>query len=154
MLRFRATDYDQVCRHAEQTYPQECCGILLGEVVEGECCVRSVVSCRNARVDSPHSHYEIDPADLVRIQREARNGGLEIVGFYHSHPDHPAQWSQTDFDQAHWIGCSYVITSVEQGEATATRSFVLSGTTEDDKGFVDEEIIVDEAESWQLKADS
>ncbi len=135
-------------RHAEQTYPQECCGVLLGEIVEDERRVGSVVSCRNARFDSAQNHYEIDPAELVRIQREARERGLEIVGFYHSHPDHLAMWSPTDLEEAHWIGCSYVITSVQQGKATATTSFVLVGTTEDDKAFFDEEIIVDEAESW------
>ena len=53
----------------------------------------------------------------MKIQRQARGLGLDIVGFYHSHPDHPAQWSTTDFAEAHWLGCSYIITSVEQGKA-------------------------------------
>jgi proteasome lid subunit RPN8/RPN11 len=61
----------------------------------------------------------------VRIQREALLAGQDIVGFYHSHPDHPARWSSTDLDEAHWYGCSYVITSVEKGSAVLTNSFLL-----------------------------
>jgi proteasome lid subunit RPN8/RPN11 len=68
--------------------------------------------------------------------------GEDIVGFYHSHPDHPARWSQTDLAEAHWIGCSYVITSVEKGKAVLTNSFELAGTDENDKKFVDEKIDV------------
>jgi proteasome lid subunit RPN8/RPN11 len=71
----------------------------------------------------------------VKIEREARGRGLDIAGFYHSHPDHPAQWSPTDFAEAHWIGCAYVITAVEHGKAAVTNSFLLAGTTEEDKRF-------------------
>jgi proteasome lid subunit RPN8/RPN11 len=80
----------------------------------------------------------------VRIAREARNRGLEIAGFYHSHPDHPAQWSATDLAEAHWLGCSYVITEVVAGKAAATHSFALAGQIEEDKRFQHEYIeIVD-----------
>jgi hypothetical protein len=65
---------------------------------------------------------------------------LSIGGFYHSHPDHPAQWSPTDFAEAHWLGCSYVITAVAQGKATVTNSFLLAGVTEEDKRFENENI--------------
>jgi proteasome lid subunit RPN8/RPN11 len=64
------------------------------------------------------------------------------VGFYHSHPDHPAKWSQTDLTEAHWIGCSYVITSVEKSKAAITNSFLLTGIMEEDKRFEDEEVRV------------
>ena len=79
---------------------------------------------------------------MIRAQRDARERGLEIVGFYHSHPDHPAQWSPTDLADAHWIGCSYMITTVENGRATETNSFVLSGTLEEDKAFLWEELLI------------
>ncbi len=65
------------------------------------------------------------------------------MGFYHSHPDHPAQWSPTDFAEAHWIGCSYVITAVEKGKAAITNSFLLTGTTEEDKKFSDQAIEIE-----------
>ena len=90
----------------------------------------------------PHNRYNIDPRELVRIQREGRDRGEDIVGFYHSHPDHPAQWSSTDLAEAHWFGCSYVITSVEKGKAAITNSFELTGTDETDKRLVDEPIEV------------
>ncbi len=79
--------------------------------------VRQIVRAGNTRTDSAHNRYNIAPQELVKIQRQARGLGLDIVGFYHSHPDHPAQWSTTDFAEAHWLGCSYVITSVEKGKA-------------------------------------
>jgi proteasome lid subunit RPN8/RPN11 len=144
MLRLRKVDYDEIRRHGEETYPHECCGVLLGAIASDEARdVRATVRCGNTRTDSPQNRYHIDPRELVRVQREARERDLDVVGFYHSHPDHPARWSPTDFQEAHWIGCSYVITSVEKGKATVTNSFALTGTTEDDKALVDEEIAVE-----------
>ena len=143
MLKFRQSDFDEIRRHCEETYPHECCGILLG-VVDGDSRgVHATVRCGNTRIDSPQNRYNIDPRELVRVQREARERELDIVGFYHSHPDHPARWSQTDFQEAHWIGCSYVITSVEKGNAAVTNSFALTGATEEDKALVDEAVVVE-----------
>jgi proteasome lid subunit RPN8/RPN11 len=102
--------------------------------------VTSVARCGNTRSDSPQNRYHIDPKELIRIQREGRERGEDIVGFYHSHPDHPAHWSSTDLAEAHWFGCSYVITSVEKGEAVTTNSFELIGSEENDKKLVDEEV--------------
>ena len=96
----------------------------------------------NTRTDSAHNRYHIAPQELIKAQREGRKKGLDIVGFYHSHPDHPAQWSSTDFAEAHWFGCSYVITAVAQGKAEVTNAFLLRGTGEDDKRFEHEEILV------------
>ncbi len=144
MLRLSRALYDAVRIHGEETYPHECCGVLLGRFEED--CSRVVsrtARCGNTRTDSAHNRYNIDPKELVRIQREGRERGEDIVGFYHSHPDHPAQWSKTDHEEAHWIGCSYVITSVEKGKAAITNSFELSGTDEADKRLQDESVKVD-----------
>ena len=139
MLKIPQSDYLSLRRHGEETYPHECCGVLLGHFDgDGAKTVSRVARCGNTREDSPHNRYSIDPRDLIRIQREGRERGEEIVGFYHSHPDHPAQWSSTDLAEAHWFGCSYVITSVEKGKAVLTNSFELTGTGEADKKFVDE----------------
>ena len=144
MLRIEYADYEALRAHGEETYPNECCGVLLGKnVAEEGNHVRQIVRAGNTRTDSAHNRYNIAPQELVKIQRQARDLGLDIVGFYHSHPDHPAQWSTTDFAEAHWLGCSYVITSVEQGKAAITNSFLLSGTGEDDKKFEDEAIQID-----------
>jgi proteasome lid subunit RPN8/RPN11 len=139
MLKLSQSDYVSLRQHGEETYPHECCGVLLGCFDDnGAKTVSRVARCGNTRSDSPHNRYQIDPRELIRIQREGRERGEDIVGFYHSHPDHPAQWSPTDLAEAHWFGCSYVITSVEKGAAVLTNSFELTGTDEGDKKFVDE----------------
>jgi len=142
MLRIGQSEYDAIRQHGEETYPHECCGALLGHADEDGRTVTKTIRCGNTRSDSPHNRYNIAPQELVHIQRLARETGLEIVGFYHSHPDHPARWSQTDLAEAHWIGCSYVITSVERGQAKITNSFFLAGETEEDKRFADEPVSV------------
>ena len=135
--------YESLRAHGEETYPHECCGALLGRPAEQGWEVSEAVRAGNTRTDSAHNRYHIAPVELVRIQRAARQKGLEIAGFYHSHPDHPAQWSATDFAEAHWLGCSYVITEVAQGKAAITNSFRLSGENEENKEFVKEAIRVD-----------
>jgi proteasome lid subunit RPN8/RPN11 len=142
MLKISPSDYAAIRRHGEETYPHECCGILIGTIEGDTRTVRSAIRCDNI-CDSPQTRYDIDPRELIRAQREAHESGLDIVGFYHSHPDHPARWSPTDLEQAHWIGCSYVITSIEKGKAAQTASFVLSGTREEDKVFAEEGLVED-----------
>jgi proteasome lid subunit RPN8/RPN11 len=148
MLKLSQSDYVSLRQHGEETYPHECCGVLLGRFDDNGAesvsqsvskTVSRIARCGNTRADSPHNRYQIDPRELIRIQREGRERGEDIVGFYHSHPDHPAQWSPTDLAEAHWFGCSYVITSVEKGVATITNSFELVGSDEADKKLVDEE---------------
>jgi len=136
--------YEAMRAHGEETYPHECCGVLLGKSGADGWRVESAVRAGNTRTDSAHNRYHIAPVELVKIQREATKQGLDIAGFYHSHPDHPAQWSATDFAEAHWIGCSYVITEVARGKARTTNSFMLAGSTEEDKRFENETIAVGE----------
>ncbi len=138
MLTLTQLVYNTMRTHGEETYPYECCGVLLGHAGGETNTVVSAVRAGNTRTDSAHNRYSIAPGELIRIQREARKAELDIVGFYHSHPDHPARWSATDFAEAHWLGCSYVITAVEQGRAAQTNAFRLEGTGEDDKHFTDE----------------
>src|ERR1700759_1757838 len=140
MLTLTEQIYNAIRRHGEETYPHECCGVLLRRSGDGVDGVDEAGRGGNTRTDSAHNRYNIAPQELIRIQRQARERDLDIVGFYHSHPDHPARWSSTDFAEAHWFGCSYVITSVEQGKAQPTNSFFLAGTGEDDKRFENEEI--------------
>ena len=143
MLKLSRTTYDSLRAHGEQTYPHECCGAMLGRFEGDDRVVSEVIACGNTRDDRPEDRFNIDPRELVKIQRQGRERGLDIVGFYHSHPDHPAQWSKTDFAEAHWIGCSYVITSVDKGKSTVTNSFLLAGDGEESKRFDDEEIRVE-----------
>lgn len=136
--------YNEIRTHGEETYPHECCGALLGQPSPQGWVIEVAVRAGNIRTDSAHNRYQISPLELVRIERDARGRGLEIAGFYHSHPDHPAQWSTTDFAEAHWLGCSYVITEVAQGKAAVTNSFFLAGVTEEDKRFELETIQIGE----------
>lgn len=142
-LRIQRELLNQIRQHGEQSYPHECCGVLVGFFGAADRTVQRVVNCANASSESPRTHYEISPTDLLRVQREANLADQQIVGFYHSHPDHPARWSPTDLDEAHWPGCSYLITAVEKGKATATNSFLLvsEGQT---RRFEDELIEVDD----------
>jgi proteasome lid subunit RPN8/RPN11 len=141
---FRMTPavYAAIRAHGEETYPQECCGALLGHPTQEGWRVTVAVPAGNACSDSAHNRYQIASAELVKIERQARGVGLEIAGFYHSHPDHPAYWSPTDLAEAHWLGCCYVITSVSQGKAAETNSFLLAGDSEEDKRFEPQVILV------------
>ena len=144
ILRLPSAVYKAIRAHGEETYPHECCGALLGEPTAEGWQVDAAIPAGNTRTDSAHNRYQIAPAELVKIEREARRQGLDIAGFYHSHPDHPAHWSATDLAEAHWIGCCYLITAVAQGKATVTNSFLLAGVTEEDKRFESQTVLVDE----------
>src|SRR5215472_6247670 len=141
MLRISKADYDLIRWEAERSYPQESCGVILGNLVEGERTVTMTVPCENTRQDSPDNRYNIHPEQVVAALKLARSRSESILGFYHSHPDCPPRYSTTDLTEAHWFGCSYVITSVDGGRAAATDSYVLVGT-EDRKKFLAEEIEV------------
>jgi proteasome lid subunit RPN8/RPN11 len=153
-LRISQAIYDAIRAHGEETYPHECCGALLGRSSANGWRIEASARAGNTRTDSAHNRYQIAPVELVKIEREARRQGLEIAGFYHSHPDHPAQWSPTDFAEAHWLGCSYVITAVAQGKAAVTNSFLLAGTTEEDKHFEQESIDVAAVEPFVVQTES
>ena len=144
ILRTPQAILDSIRAHGEETYPNECCGVLLADSTQEDRRLVAAVRAGNARTDSAHNRYSISPLELVKIEREARQQGLEIAGFYHSHPDHPAQWSATDFAEAHWLGCSYMITAVLQGKATITNSFLLTGRHEEEKRFEPETIVIEE----------
>jgi proteasome lid subunit RPN8/RPN11 len=144
ILHLSRAVYEAIRAHGEQTYPHESCGALLGHFTPEGWRVEAEIAAGNIRTDSAHNRYQIAPLELVRIERDARRQGLSIAGFYHSHPDHPALWSMTDLSEAHWLGCSYVITAVAQGKATVTNSFLLAGATEEEKRFEQETIVVED----------
>lgn len=144
MLRITREAYDAIRAHGEETYPHECCGALVGRATLEGWRIEVAVRTGNMETDSAQNRYRISPSELVKIERESRKQGLSIAGFYHSHPDHPAQWSLTDLAEAHWLGCSYVITAVPAGKAAVTNSFLLTGATEEGKQFELQSIDVEE----------
>ena len=107
--------------HAGEGYPHEVCGMLIAG--RGSDVVTETRRVRNAVVDRARDRYEMDPRDQIRIQRECDADGLEIVGYYHSHPDHPAQASVTD-SQRSWAGPFYLIVSCVQGRVVDGNAFV------------------------------
>ena len=112
---------------ARQGYPDETCGLLLG-VRRGDkhVVVSQVRRARNLNVGRARDRYELDPDDFLAADREARAAGLDIVGIWHSHPDHPARPSATDRDGA-WPGWSYLIISVGREDVGEIRSWRLNG---------------------------
>jgi proteasome lid subunit RPN8/RPN11 len=127
VIRLPAAVFEQVNRHGEADYPHEACGLLLGELADdGAKSVAEAVPLENAREEGARHHrFVIRPEDLVRAERDARGKGLDIVGIYHSHPDHPDEPSRYDLEHA-WPVYSYVIVSVREGRAAATRSWELA----------------------------
>lgn len=125
--------------HASISYPEECCGVLIGRCHSGATFVERVLSVGNEREDSRQNRYLISPETVLAAHKEARSVGLEVVGYYHSHPDHPAEPSAFDRENA-WPGVSYVIVSIAQRKVKETRSWRLN---EDREGF--EEEIIDQA---------
>jgi proteasome lid subunit RPN8/RPN11 len=142
-LLLPAAERRAIAEHAGAAYPEECCGVLLGrELADGAgAAVVAVQAANNERSDSRHNRYVIPPQAVLAAHKQARARGLEVVGYYHSHPDHPAVPS--DFDREHaWPGLSYLIVAVEIGRPAAARSWRL---TDDRRRFVEERVEAGEA---------
>lgn len=153
VLKLSTDHLRAISAHAESTYPDECCGLLLGKLSQDSKTLVEVMLTENAwsaetaqsfqaldataqQVSTKCSHYTIAPAILLKAQREARDRQLDIIGIYHSHPDHPAIPSELDRVYA-WHQYSYIIVSVQNGKACDLRSWSL----DDEHQFQPEEII-------------
>jgi proteasome lid subunit RPN8/RPN11 len=123
--------------HGRQAYPEECCGALLGTAENGAARVTRVERIANARREERRRRYEIEPLEYARVERAADAEGLAVLGFYHSHPDHPAAPSR--YDREHGFPFfHYVVLAVAAGSPGEIASFVLS---EDRGAFEREEIL-------------
>lgn len=155
MLKLAAEHIRAICAHAQSTYPQECCGLLLGKLSQDGKILIEAIAMENvwsaqavesfSEIDTKwqlsenkSTHYTIAPEEILRVQKESRDRQLDIIGIYHSHPDHPAIPSQFDRVCA-WQAYSYIIVSVPQGKAGELQSWCL----DDNHQFQPEEIIVD-----------
>lgn len=120
----RNSDLQFIMSHAKSTYPEECCGFLLGldSVVRT---VERIVSVQNVNQDSRRNRYNIDPKDLIRADEEARRSNMSLIGIYHSHPDAPAQPSQFDLEHA-WPWYTYLLLSVQNGQPKDIAAWNLS----------------------------
>ena len=130
MLKLSASCVEAIRRHAEREYPRECCGLLVGRIVdEGRTReVSEVCEAENvfAEEGERHRRMAIPPLEYARAERRFGGRGLGVVGNYHSHPEHPAEPSQFDLENlAPWTTMSYLIVSVRGGEAKELRSWEL-----------------------------
>jgi proteasome lid subunit RPN8/RPN11 len=122
-LRLPGALAEEIRRHGEAAYPAECCGALVGRVDGNAKEVVRLEPAVNRRTDDPH-RYLIAPDDLRRLETATLAAGLEIVGYYHSHPDHPARPSAFDADHA-WPWYSYLIVRIDRGRGADMASWVL-----------------------------
>jgi proteasome lid subunit RPN8/RPN11 len=123
-------------QHGRETYPHECCGALLGDQDR----VVATHPLPNVTTEGPRRRFRIDDQDYLASERQASAAGRSLLGFYHSHPDHPAEPSQYDLDHA-WPTFVYPIVSVMAGEAVALRAWTLR----DDRTAFDERPVDDAA---------
>lgn len=132
---------DQIHEHGQAAYPEEGAGLLLGSVDGDQITVEQLYILPNAREDEArHNRYLLTPQDYLRGEMEAARLGMDVVGVFHSHPDHPNRPSEFDREWA-LPGLSYVITSVEAGKAAGSRSWQLSAEREK---FNEQEIRISE----------
>ena len=120
---------EKIRAHGAETYPHECCGALLGrdrERAHPETTreVLALFPLVNRRDDSPRNRFSVTAEDVLEADKAAQARGLEVIGWYHSHPDHPARPSQYDQDHA-WPWYSYMIVSVQNGSAQDMTSWRL-----------------------------
>jgi proteasome lid subunit RPN8/RPN11 len=138
-LSLAAAVEDAIRRHGEETYPHECCGALVGR--DGR--VEAAVALPNTTDEGPRRRFLVRPSDYRQAEQRARDLGAELLGFYHSHPDHPARPSQYDLDHA-WPTFSYVIVSVagrglpRQSAEGATAGDITVWRLKDDRSTFEE----------------
>jgi len=117
---------DQMKTEAREAYPYECCGLLVGETTpEGATCVSKAVPSPNLRTDNPQKRFEVDPRIHFEILKSVRGTDERIVGHYHSHPDHPAQPSETDLKMALDPKLTWIIIGITKTEIAEINAFTL-----------------------------
>ncbi len=108
-------------------YPHEVCGLLIGRLSSDRTRIKSITQARNRRTDRPEDRYDLDPQDFLDADAAARRNGLDVVGIWHTHPDHPPEPSRADLASA-WEGFSYVILSVRRTGVASIRCWRFDGS--------------------------
>jgi proteasome lid subunit RPN8/RPN11 len=141
-VRISRLEAEAMLSHALAEYPFEACGVLLAAMKDGQRAVRAL-RAKNRETELPQVRYQIAPEELMGIQREARKQGLEIIGYYHSHPDHPARPSETDRRVAAEglsDGVFHVVIGVDKGERATPTAWVFRDATQ---AFAEEPLEID-----------
>ncbi|MCK5439315.1 MAG: M67 family metallopeptidase [Gemmatimonadetes bacterium] len=135
---------DDISEHSMATYPEECCGILVGRDEGGDHIITESHRAKNVAEERRHERYLIDERKLIDVMKSTRGSGVDVVGFYHSHPDYPSRPSGFDTETAAWPGYSYLIASVEEDGVASARSWIMP----DDGGeFIEEPMKIEETAS-------
>ena len=136
VLKLRSDLAAKIQAHGMETYPYECCGAILGRDEDGSREVLDLLPLANRREDSPRNRFEVTSGDVQLAEKKAREKRLELIGWYHSHPDAPARPSEFDREHA-WPWYSYIIVSVQTGQPREMNSWRL----QDDRAAYDPEEI-------------
>lgn len=156
-IRVKQEHVESIYQHGEREYPRECCGFLLGVNTDGVNLLGEVYPAQNVwekeshylaageadeakKSESKLNRYLITPDQYRQADAYARERGYGIIGYYHSHPDHPAAPSGYDLDHSCWPGESYIIVSIQQGKAATLNSFTKPDYTE----FEQEDVLIEE----------
>ena len=135
MLVINQQILDDICQHALQTYPDECCGILVGSDQGNERTVVQAYRARNVSEQRRNDRYIIDEKKLIEVMKSVRNSPFDIVGFYHSHPDSASAPSRYDSEHAAWPGYTYLIVSVEKERVVSVQAWVMP---EENETFIEQ----------------
>ncbi|HEY3454751.1 MAG TPA: M67 family metallopeptidase [Bryobacteraceae bacterium] len=123
MLEIATEPWETMVRHAEKTYPNECCGAMLGRLNGGSKLVTEAIPMENAYAGVQAARYVLRPEDLLEADRQARARGLDLIGIFHSHPDCDAYFSTTDLkNSCPWYSC--VVLSIQNGKFNHANSFL------------------------------
>jgi proteasome lid subunit RPN8/RPN11 len=144
-LRISDAILERIRAQGVKSYPHECCGALLGNDSEIGREIKEAVPLANQRNDSPRNRFEVTPEDVQMAEKRAKDLKLEVLGWYHSHPDAPARPSEFDREHA-WPWYSYIIVSVQQREPRDMKSWRLR----DDRSAYDPEAIESVAQSASI----
>jgi proteasome lid subunit RPN8/RPN11 len=139
MITLAQREFEQLKLLAEVAYPEEFCAILVGTRDGEQARVTRILPTPNTH-ENPRRAYTISPAAVIVAQRKSREEELQILGFVHSHPDHPAEPSPADLEQALWVGSVYAIVSVRAGRFAAISFYRLAGETLEERRFLPEAV--------------
>jgi len=140
MIRIPKEVVERIGRHGEETYPEECCGIVLGQMNDDYQLIEEIVGLDNEQKENRGRRFFVTPKQYLQAERMALERKLDLLGFYHSHPDHPA--APSEFDREHalpWF--IYVVVSIAQGKSKDTTAWLLS---EGRDRFVQKELVIEE----------
>lgn len=125
MITLSKIHFTEIQNHGAEAYPEECCGAMLGSVdPDGKKITSRIIRIENTSSENRHRRFAVTAEDYKKLESQAKSENLTLLGFYHTHPDHPAQPSETDLSFA-WPFFSYIILSIKSGEPSDLNSFEL-----------------------------